>query len=249
MGVNYVKGGQQVMAGASPMAARDIFTESDAALQPLGSRLDFEDGRSFVYCKNGGTALAAGKLASSPAEVANHTNCAVAAAAAVGTNEVTITLGATAATKDQYAGGFLYINDAAGEGYTYRVSSHPAADASGSLVLTLADKVRYALTTSSEASLVYNKFANLVVAPATTAVGTPVGVPAIAVTASYYFWAQCAGPAAVLQVGTLVAGANAVTPTGTAGGVGPSGAATSVDVGTVMQIAATTEYAMIDLKL
>jgi hypothetical protein len=92
----------------------------------------------------GAAALAPGKLAVAATVVANHQNMAVAAAAAVGATSVTVTLGATAATADYYADGFLTINDAAGEGISYRVKSHPAHAGSGSLVVELYDPIKVA---------------------------------------------------------------------------------------------------------
>src|SRR3990167_1572884 len=105
----------------------------------LGTKIVTSDGRAFRYVKAGATALVPGKLQDGPATVANHTNIAVASAAAAGATTVTVTLGATAATANQYANGVLAVNDVDGEGYTYSIKSHPAADSQASLVLTLDD--------------------------------------------------------------------------------------------------------------
>lgn len=231
------------------MLAQDIFTESSTAQMALGTKITLEDGRRFVYSKAGAVALAAGKLMQAPAEVANHSNCAVAAAAAIGANSVSVTLGATAATANQYAGGFMYVNDAAGEGHLYKINHHAAVGSAGTGTFYLDDSIRVALTTSSEVTFYPHPHSGLIVAPATTLTGSVLGVAPINVTAAYYFWLQVAGPACVLQAGTLVVGANAVTPTGVDGGCGPSAAGTSRDVGSVIQLAADTEYALINLTL
>ena len=60
-----------------------------------------------------------------------------------GDTSITVTLGATAATKDQYADGYIYTNDNTttsdrGEGQIYRIASNPAADGSATLAVTLA---------------------------------------------------------------------------------------------------------------
>ena len=77
----------------------------------LGSRAVTKDGREFRYTLAGATALALGKLAQAPTLVANHQVVAIAAAVAVGATTVTATLGATAATADQYVGGYVNITE------------------------------------------------------------------------------------------------------------------------------------------
>ena len=58
--------------------------------------------------------------------------------AAAGATSVTVTLGATAATEDQYKDGFLYINDGAtGEGHVYKIKSNAVGASGGTCVLTL----------------------------------------------------------------------------------------------------------------
>lgn len=175
------------------------FEESTVQEADLGMKMSVNDGRVFRYVKAGATALVAGKLQSAPASVANHTNIAVAAAAAAGASAITVTLGATLASANQYAGGIIVINDANGQGFSYSIKSHPAADASASLVLTLDDNesIQTALTTSSEASLVHNQY-NGVVVHATTEIAAPVGVPLIDLTASSYGWIQTRGAVSCL---------------------------------------------------
>jgi hypothetical protein len=164
----------------------------------LGTLAQSPDGRLFRYAKAGSSAITAGKLQLGPARKTNHDNIAVAAAAAIGATQVTVTLGATAATANEYAEGYLVLSDATGEGTTYVIKSHPAADASASLVLTLDEPLKEALTTSSEACLVHNRF-NACVEGTVQAGGIVVGVPLVDVAAGSYFWAQVWGVAAVLS--------------------------------------------------
>lgn len=174
------------------MFSQGIHDQSATAKERVGALRIMEDGRKFRYCKNGAVALVAGIPTEAAAAVANHVNCAVAVAASVGDMSVSITVGATAVTADQYKDGYLQINDGAGEGLQYRISSHPAHAGSGTLVVQLLDPIRVALTTAaSKASLIYNPF-SLVVA-ATGGSTAPTGIPPIAVTASYYFWSQTGG--------------------------------------------------------
>jgi len=138
-----------MISGAMQIAPSDISVISATQEVQVGQIGVTPDGRVFRYSQAGAVDLAVGKLAVAAAIAANHENMAVASAAAIGATSVTVTLGATAATANQYAGGFLTINDATGEGRAYLVSGHPAADASASLVVTLAEPITVALTTSS----------------------------------------------------------------------------------------------------
>lgn len=224
----------------------------------LGTKLELPDGRIFRYALNGGVALTAGKIVAAPVPVANHDmDLAVASDAAVGAKSITVTLGATAATADQYADGYIYINDGAGEGQLFSISDHLAADASASLTVNLADtdKVAVALSTSTSlAGLQTSPFSAVVVTP-TSVTNRTVGVPAGPIAADAYGWVQTRGPAAVLISGTVVLG----EPVRVAGAT-TAGAVMALDrdgsgeneqyVGDVMApVAVTTDYGFVNLAL
>lgn len=185
------------LTGPAQIATMDPKVTEVTQSFALGTKMETPDGRIFRYARAGASNITAGKLQLGPARKTNHDNIAVAAAAAINATQVTVTLGATAATANEYAQGLLVISDATGEGTSYVIKSHPAADASASLVLTLDEPLHEALTTSSEACLVHNRF-NACVEGTVQAGGIVVGVPLVDVTATYYFWAQTFGPAPVL---------------------------------------------------
>lgn len=230
------------------MANQSIYEESETQKHKLGERLVLGD-RVFRYCKNGAVALAAGKMTQGAAPVANHKNIAWASGGAVNQKKVTLTLGATLATKNQYADGTLHVNDATGEGQTYRIKSHPAADSAATLEVTLKDDIIVALVSGSEATLTKNKYDSLVIAPSGGLTSVVVGVPLVAVTAAYYFWACTKGPCAVLTQGTVVIGQNAGLGGTADGAAGPVTPAATDTWGRVMQVNASTEYSLIDLML
>lgn len=173
-------------------------------------------GRTFRYAKNGATALAAGKVTQGPAATANHINCNVAAAA-IGDTLVSLTVGATEVTENQYEGGLLQINDGTGEGHSYLIASNTACDASGTTTLLLEEPLMVALVASgtTEASLIPSAWAG--VAVSTTEENVPAGVPLVAVPASHYCWLQTGGIANVLMDGTPAVG-TLLTFSGTAAG-------------------------------
>ena len=200
------------MVNISPKA---LFKTSDTQEVQLGAKVCLSDGRAYRYVKAGGTALVAGTLQQAPAQVTNHQDLTPTAAAA-GVTSVTVTLGATAATANQYANGWIVITTSDGIGYQYEVKSHPAASASAAVVLTLADELQEALTASSRVDLVVNPYDGVIINP-TTATSCILGVAVADIPASNFGWIQCGGVASVLNdtagaitVGTEVSASNAV---------------------------------------
>ena len=167
----------------------------------LGTRMVFDDGRAFRYVETGGSDIAAGAIVQAAAGVANHDMDLAIATASSGATSITVTLGATAATKNQYKDGYIYINDGAtGEGHVYKIKSNPAADGSATLALTLdeEDGIVTALTNGTHlAGLSINTYKDVVISP-TTVTNVAVGVAPRLLTADYYGWVQTWGEAAVL---------------------------------------------------
>lgn len=228
----------------------NIRSNSDVQLHDLGAKVVANDGREWRYCKAGGSALVAGKVYDAPAIVANHTNISVASAAAVGATQVTVTLGATAATANQYAGGVMVVNDVDGEGNTYTIKSHPAASGGASLVLTLEDEepILVALTTNSQVTLVANQY-NGVVIHATTEASVPVGVATYPITASYFGWIQTRGVVSCLCNATTTLGDSvAASDTTNAGGYEVGDGILPV-IGYAVAAGVATEYNPIFLEL
>lgn len=172
----------------------------------LGTLAQTTDGRAYRYTKFGELAVA-GNLYGTPAIVANHNNLAVAATA-IGSYSVTVTLGATAATANQYAEGYLFTVDGTGEGHTYGIKSHPAADASATLVVQLYEPIAVALVASatSEVTLYPNPYKNVVIS-ATTATGAAAGIAPFAVASGSFGWLQTHGAASCFIEGTPAIGA------------------------------------------
>jgi len=236
----------QISAQAQ-VASAGVFDESSVQEMELGQRVESSDGRTFRYVKAGGTALVAGKLQQAPAITANHQNIAVAAAAAIGATQVTVTLGATAATANMYAGGYMIVNDATGEGFTYQIKSNPAADASASLTVTLHDALEEALTTSSEVQLIPASYNGVIVNP-TTATNHPVGVAIKDITASYYGFICTKGVVSCLN-DTATAVGLGVAPSAAVAGAVKTQAATLHCIGSALIAGVDTEYRSIFLQI
>ena len=214
----------------------------------LGSMITGGDGREFRWCYAGGVTLVAGQLQQSPAQVTNHENLVVVQAQAIGDTQITVTLGGTAATANQYAGGYAQIYTSTGAGIQYQIGSHAAqATTTGNLVLNLIDPILVAITTSSTVSLVANPYNGIIVNPA-TASSSPVGVAPWALTTATYGWVQVHGAAVCLNDSGTAIGLG-VAPSASVAGAVKTMAATIPQVGYALQVGTDTKYCAIFLTL
>ena len=231
-------------------------TRTTQGATPLGARA-VQGERVFHWSLNGAVALATGRLTQESIIVAGHdVDLLPTVAAAVGARTVTLQNVTTAITANEYANGYMWVNDVDGEGHLYRIKSHPAATATGTVVMTLEDDdtILIALTVSSQVGLRHNLYRGLLVMP-TTPTGVPVGVTPAAVAADAFFWCQTWGPASVLGNGTLISGLNCTPGATTAGSVDVQ-PLNSVDasgqqsiVGVVMTVGVSTDFSLVDLRL
>jgi len=235
--------------GSSSYGTVDPFTSGASQLFPLGSKLLYGN-TTYRYCKMAATAVTAGKCVTHAASIAHHFDLAPTADVAAGETAISVeTAGDTDITLNQYAGGYLYINDGAGEGQMLRIRSNPAHDHSSdpSIVITTYDDLATAITASSSTriTLIADPLSALIVQAATTT-GATMGVTAVDMAASHFGWMAVSGPQAVLTSGTLVVGNHAV-PLGAAGAVGPAAGDVIQVIGTVMIVNVTTDYSLINL--
>ena len=224
----------------------------------VGTRMSFDDGRAFRYVEVGGSDIAAGAVVQAAAGVANHDMDLAITTAASAASSVTVTLGSTAATADQYKDGWLHINDGTtGEGHVYKIKSNAAGDSGGTCVLTLEDDdtLVTVLTNGTHlAGLAVNTYSNVIISP-TTVTNVAVGVAPRLLTTDYYGWIQTWGEAAGLANAAGVIGQHVRV-----GGASTAGGTEDMDfdgsgeneqiVGVQMLIAsAATDYAFVYLTI
>ncbi len=230
------------LTGDPISAGQPLYTSSSTQIHRLGERLVTADGRVFRYCKAASTAaLVAGNYIQSAAEIGDHQNRSVTAAA-IGATTVTVSLGATAVTENQYAGGQMVVTITPGLGQAVTIAGHPAAVLSTSVVLTLGEPLRVALDTNTRVDLVANPYNNVIQEPATTATGVCVGVATYIISASEYGWIQRGGLAGALNTDTTAVGLALCVPSATVGAAkaDPANAAVQL-VGTVASTCGTGE--------
>jgi hypothetical protein len=224
----------------------------------LGTVLRTGNGREYAYARAGAVALTPGTIVATPVPAGNHDMDLVTAVNAVGATTFVATLGATAAAKDLYADGSVFVNSVAGPGagIVYQIDSHDAVDASGVITLKLAgtEKIVTATTTDSQSSIRPNSYSDIVITP-TSVLNRTVGVATVPVAAASYGWVQTKGPSPLLISGTVVVGQHVrVAGVTTAGAVialdRDGGAEDEQEIGVVMApISVTTDYGWVWLNI
>lgn len=220
-----------------------------------GAKFRTADGRELVLVHNSSAgALVAGNLIQAPASIgANHTGLAVVgvvAANPIGSTTLTVTLGGTASTLNQYQGGYAVISAGTGLGQTFRIASHPAqTSTSGSLVLTLEDALSVAVTSvDSKVSLTLNPYVNVIISPV-TATGKSVGVTLTPIPVSSYGFLVTRGLTACLSRSGTAIGLDVMPGATVAGAVATYVVATRNRVGTATVAGEDTKCQMIDVQL
>ena len=250
-----------------PMEVFQVSTDTSLA-SLTGSRWDMSDGRQLVLVQNGGTAIVPGKLYQAPVAVgANHQNLVVAAYTAPSNNlpaQVTVTLGGTLVTANQYAGGYLVVVTATGAGQTLKIASHPAqSTTTGNVVVNLEDTPVTALDTTSTVSLVLNPYGSAngtsvstegVVLASHSALVQPVGVSLYAIAASTstvaeYGFLVTKGPSACLVHSTPAIGLDVGASASVDGAVDAYAVATGARIGTAIITGVDTHYMPINVQL
>jgi len=166
--------------------------------------------------------------------------------------------------------GYLYVNDALGEGQMVKIESNPYLDGTVAdlwpIYFSPDSRLSATLSTLSEVGLIESKYKDVVISGPDSTYTLPLGVTVKAVPASHYFWLQTWGPCVVWYNLTAAQGVGVSYDTGTATGTAASvgavhsiGTSTSTDVtkmtamgkviGHVLAAAASTEHALINLEI
>jgi hypothetical protein len=229
--------------GSTPLViSQGAFVASTTQQHVLGEKAVSSDGRTFRYVKAGAAALVPGNVIQSPAIIANHVNLTPTAAVAVGATSVTVTLGATAVTANQYSGGYLTVEiGTTGAGQTLLIDSHPAALSGATLTLKLSDPFVTATSGTVTMSLVRNNYDGVIQTPVTTLTGTPVGVALFAIPAGSFGWIVSRGITGVLADGAITVGTVACAVPSAAAGAAKVMAATLFPIGTFCKTTITTQ--------
>lgn len=233
-----------------------LYEISSTQKHRLGTVRRLDDGRVFYYARAGAANLAAGVLCQSEVPGSNYDELVVATAPAVGDTSIVLTNDSSAITANMFKDGYAVGNKGNSVGHVYKIRGNTAAAGGATVTIYLYDSIRAAGASGDEYTLVKNPFDSVIIHPSPPT-ATLVGVPPVAVTATYYFWIQTAGYASVLTQGTVTAG-KLVTGSATVDGavaalalsVGtPDTGADQLIVGVSQEVAVDTEYSVIDLMI
>lgn len=231
------------------IVAQDVYKSSATQQHILGEKAYTPDGRTFRYVKVGAAALVPGNLLQGPAVVTNHVNLTPTATVAAGATTITVTLGATAATENQYAGGYLVTEiGTTGRGQTLLIASHPAASSSATLTVTLAEPFVTATSGTVTVSLIANPHNGVIQSIATTLTAPIVGAAVAPLAASTFGWIQTRGACGILVSGTPIVGSAVGAPTSTAG-MAVADSAILNHVGVTLKAAITTQNTPVFLTI
>lgn len=174
--------------------AQGLYETSTTKKECLGAKRITEDGREFRYGKAGGT-LIAGGATFGVAVTTNHVaqEQTSGAANAVGSTNVTVYVGATAVTANQYDDGYLLVHRTTSgtAGMMYPISSHTTSAGSGTITVTLKEPLEVATYTTCYLSLIPNPYSSVVAA--TDIATSYTGQAFVSCASGSYCWIQTAG--------------------------------------------------------
>ena len=223
--------------------AQGLYETSTTKKECLGAKRITEDGREFRYGKAGG-ALIAGGATFGVAVTANHVAQVQTsgAANAVGSTNVTVYVGETAVTANQYDDGYLLVHRTTSgtAGLYYPIASHTTSSAgSETITVTLKEPLKLATYTDDYFSLFCNPWS--AVAVGTDVAVFPTGMAMYAASSGQYLWFQTGG--FCTQKGGDTAAVGMMMTTGTTDYTTLTMAAyTSPQIGAIYSTAAVSGY-------
>lgn len=175
-----------------------------SAVQNFALGASRQEGASlYRYGLAGAAPIALGVLCQAPAPAGVHHDLVPAASYLAGTRTVVLTIGAANIAADEYAGGWLHVNDGTGQGQRFKILSHPAALANALCAFTLVEPITTTFAIANTlCAITRNPYNQAIIHPAPPT-SKLVGVPVAAIGAGLFGWFQTRGPAAVLTAGTL----------------------------------------------
>lgn len=175
--------------------AQGLYDVSATKMHTLGAIRETEDGRRFRYAKAGAT-MVAGGATQAAAATSNHIAQiqTSGAANAAGAKNVTVYVGGTAVTANQYDDGYLVVYRAGSgtAGLYYPIESHTTtATGSTTITVTLKEPLKVATYTDDYLSLFCNPWSGIAVG--TDVAVFPTGMAMAAASSGQYLWVQTGG--------------------------------------------------------
>lgn len=182
---------------------RQAFEQGAGRQFPLGTRMHTPDGRVFRMAQAASTAISAGRTCQLDRSKLHFQDLTLSYAARNDQFLINVSVPDTV-NQDEFEDGLVYVYTGGGAGIVYNVEGNTQVTASSTQMTLNLDVVttQGISTSTSRVSVFKNRFKALTIADAPPSAAV-VGVTPQAITASYYFWLQTHGAAAVLQEGPL----------------------------------------------
>ena len=223
-----------------------------------GTLLVYGDGRKFRYSLDSGSATSKGLMtqgAAQEAKIIAEVQSTSGTSVEIGDVEIVVDITTASALPDNdLQQGQLVINTGTGSGDRYKILANKVQSTDTLMTVLLETPIRTAWDATTSVDMTRNPWYKTSTFPTSSYANRATGVPQIAVTASYWYWAQTGGAASVITDAsdTLVVGRPAGLPSthGTAGGIGIVGDDGTDPVwGVVMVAPGGGKYATIWLTL
>lgn len=242
-----------LQSGFISVPGQSLFKSSSTQEHSLGVKVTAGDGREFRYISTAED-IAAGLLVQTTLEHTNHES-RTPDASAIGDKTIVMTLGATAADANEYAGGFMVVTNTPGLGLMYEIDRHAAVLSAGVATIYLKDPIKVALTTDSRVDLVHNPYKDCLIFDGAngTETGIPLGVSTCAITSGEFGWICVTGAVSCLSDGGNTIGHGCVaTNSNTINGAtenAADGTEVQCPVGYALTTGTDTEYPAIFVKI
>lgn len=240
------------LSASMQITDQDVYQQATViGAEVIGQVAVTPQGKTFMYASAGG-ALTAGQITQTAAVTANYATRTLSIAVAQGANQVTVTLGTTAA-QDAFKGFWLVVTDGTGAGQgAYYVTGNTAATAgnSNTTIVSIDNAINIALDATSVVGLYPSQESAVVQHTAVSALPTA-GAPVINVSSGNFFWNQVGGYASILSDATVVTkNALAIPSAATAGAVTIDLAATvTASVGYAPELTVSAKYSPLVLNV
>lgn len=196
-----------------------------------GTLLVYGDGRKFRYALDSGSGTSKGLMTQGSAQVSNlitETQSTSGTSVEIGDQQITvdITTG-SALADDDLQQGQLVVQTGTAAGDRHKILGSKIQSTDTLLDILLEDTIRTAWDATTVIDLTRNPWYKTSTFPTSSYANRATGVPQVAVTASYWYWAQTGGAATVITDAgdTIIVGRPCGLPGthGTAGGIGVVG--------------------------
>lgn len=184
---------------------------------PVGTKMVIEDGRTFRFSENAGTAAVAGRVFMAAVHTVANNGAQAVDTLAAGVSVLTGVGASNAAVAvNLLKDGYIFVDTAAQLDSIHRIKSNTNIASGGTGSVTLYSPTTDAISAAETVSYIVNSYRNIVIAAAPQTAPV-VGVITTAIAADSFGWIATGGLTKVLVDGSWLNGDEVIASDGTAG--------------------------------